>query len=890
VDRNAFQGLGILEILVLSNNEIAFLPSDVFAGLFSLTRLSLASNRLTDLPGGIFSGMTKLQRLDVRFNRLQFLSLEALSNVPYTTKIELEGNTINCSCSFLHILNYTLDNVLCYYPWQRRQEQLSGLNATELCTVFLPTSSYGNTTSTIVVVNVTEAGGDTGTTPTPGHHAGNSTPSQQAETERPPMIYSTDLKYPSDVGTTRVSGTKIATKTQSTTELPESAASTVPSATSILTEHLKTPGNISTTVSAAADETDSIYSVDTGEYYRHILMSLTSVPISETNAVSVVNEVAELVSDPSWLNSTDVDEVTTLLEKALTLSSSQELLDNIVEVTDHLMDLDLLVLQNTHRDSKASSRLVLLLEDYVEHTLFTSGLSNLSINHKNLAVEAVKLRPSTFSGMGVVALDEEDGNWLRRSSRETDQSLNAHGVRASIFIPGDVVDDLNGCDEEVAVLFVVYRNSKLFSSAIQKEWEITNKSGVHRVNSLIVSCRIGNQIVRDLANPVSLIFSHNQMGVDPLCSWWDFDKKPFDYWSQEGCTISKSDKVNRTLCLCNHLTNFALLMDLSSQIDSDSEVPETHENTLSILSYIGCALSTFGLLSTIITMLYFRQLRQKMANKLLINLCLALLLVVVIFAAGISRVGYMPVCQAVAALLHFSLLAALMWMGAEAVHLYLTVVRLKVRSSRRYIGLCMAACWGIPVLVVVACFGISSNDYGGSNSKYCWIHKGVFFAGFLVPALGIIVFNFGIFCMVLRCLKDVRPSRGKLYGTLLMRLRVSFATMVILGLTWSFGALTIGDTRVVFQYLFVIFNSAQGFFIFLVHCLGNPEARRAWRGRKMSHRETEEKTRVERPVGGIQCRTPSGRMTWKPLEESPTAGNSQLLNAEVEVNRGVARI
>ena len=83
-----------------------------------------------------------------------------------------------------------------------------------------------------------------------------------------------------------------------------------------------------------------------------------------------------------------------------------------------------------------------------------------------------------------------------------------------------------------------------------------------------------------------------------------------------------------------------------------------------------------------------------MANKLLVNLCLALLLVVVIFAAGISRAGYAPVCQAIAALLHFSLLAALMWMGAEAVNLYLTVVRLKVASSRRYFGLCMATCWG----------------------------------------------------------------------------------------------------------------------------------------------------------------------------------------------------
>ena len=160
----------------------------------------------------------------------------------------------------------------------------------------------------------------------------------------------------------------------------------------------------------------------------------------------------------------------------------------------------------------------------------------------------------------------------------------------------------------------------------------------------------------------------------------------------------------------------------------------------------------------------------------------------------------------------------------------------------------------------------------------------MFFAGFLVPALGIIVFNFGVFLMVLRCLKDARPRRGKFSDILLMRLRVSFAAMVILGLTWSFGALTIGDTRVVFQYLFVIFNSTQGFFIFLVHCLGKPEVRRAWRGRKTSNRETEEKTKIERPVGGRQCRTPSGRMTWKPLEESPTAGNSQL-NAEVEVNR-----
>lgn len=170
----------------------------------------------------------------------------------------------------------------------------------------------------------------------------------------------------------------------------------------------------------------------------------------------------------------------------------------------------------------------------------------------------------------------------------------------------------------------------------------------------------------------------------------------------------------------------------------------------------------------------------------------------------------------------------------------------------------------------------------------CWIQEGVFFAGFLVPALAVIVFNCGVFVMVLHSLKDARPNRGTFFSTALLRLRVSFAAMVMLGLTWSFGALTVGDARLVFQYLFVICNSVQGFLIFVVHCLGKPEVRKAWRGRRISNRETEVKINVEKPVGGIQYRTPSGRMTWKALEESPSARNSQDRSgskADIAVNR-----
>ena len=43
-----------------------------------------------------------------------------------------------------------------------------------------------------------------------------------------------------------------------------------------------------------------------------------------------------------------------------------------------------------------------------------------------------------------------------------------------------------------------------------------------------------------------------------------------------------------------------------------------------------------------------------------------------------------------------------------------------------------------------------------------------------------------------------------------------------------FGFLAIADARVVFQYFFCIFNSIQGFAIFILHCVLNPRMRNSW--------------------------------------------------------------
>ena len=58
--------------------------------------------------------------------------------------------------------------------------------------------------------------------------------------------------------------------------------------------------------------------------------------------------------------------------------------------------------------------------------------------------------------------------------------------------------------------------------------------------------------------------------------------------------------------------------------------------------------------------------------------------------------------------------------------------------------------------------------------------------------------------------------------------RIAFASNVLLGTTWIFGLLAVGDLRDVFQWLFTIFNSLQGLFIFIFFAVRNVDVRKKW--------------------------------------------------------------
>ena len=60
------------------------------------------------------------------------------------------------------------------------------------------------------------------------------------------------------------------------------------------------------------------------------------------------------------------------------------------------------------------------------------------------------------------------------------------------------------------------------------------------------------------------------------------------------------------------------------------------------------------------------------------------------------------------------------------------------------------------------------------------------------------------------------------------KVRIALSCSVLLGTTWIFAILAVGDLRDVFQWLFCIFNSLQGFFIFVFYTARNREVKYQW--------------------------------------------------------------
>lgn len=98
-----------------------------------------------------------------------------------------------------------------------------------------------------------------------------------------------------------------------------------------------------------------------------------------------------------------------------------------------------------------------------------------------------------------------------------------------------------------------------------------------------------------------------------------------------------------------------------------------------------------------------RKLRKDQnAAKILLHLCASLLCVLIVFVAGVERSGVSEdACRIVAALIHYFLLVAFLWMLIEAYFMYQAFVKVFRDYGDYVMWKCAAIGWGESFVYVI---------------------------------------------------------------------------------------------------------------------------------------------------------------------------------------------
>uniref|UniRef100_A0A8D3A117 Adhesion G protein-coupled receptor B3 n=1 Tax=Scophthalmus maximus TaxID=52904 RepID=A0A8D3A117_SCOMX len=312
-------------------------------------------------------------------------------------------------------------------------------------------------------------------------------------------------------------------------------------------------------------------------------------------------------------------------------------------------------------------------------------------------------------------------------------------------------------------------------------------------------------------------------------------------WSSKGCRTVLTD-ASHTKCLCDRVSTIAILARQPREITMEySGVP-------SVTLIVGCGLSCLALITlAVIYAVLWRYIRSE-RSIILLNFCLSIICSNILILVGQTQT-HNGVCVMTTALLHFFFLASFCWVLTEAWQSYMAVTgKVRTRLIRKRF-LCLG--WGLPALVVAVSMGFTKTK-GYGTPLYCWLSlEGGLLYAFVGPAAAVVLVNMVIGILVfnklvsrdgilekklkhragephtgltLKCAKCGVVSTTALSATTasnaMASLWSSCVVLPLLALTWMSAVLAMTDKRsILFQILFAVFDSLQGFVIVMVHCV-----------------------------------------------------------------------
>ncbi|XP_019726200.1 adhesion G protein-coupled receptor B3 isoform X1 [Hippocampus comes] len=385
------------------------------------------------------------------------------------------------------------------------------------------------------------------------------------------------------------------------------------------------------------------------------------------------------------------------------------------------------------------------------------------------------------------------------------------------------------------------------------------------VNSKVIAVTVRPE-PKAIQSHLEIELAHLANGtLSPHCALWDNSimNDSWGAWSTKACRTVLTD-ASHTKCLCDRVSTFAILAQQPREMTMEySGVP-------SVTLIVGCGLSCLALITlAVIYAVLWRYIRSE-RSIILLNFCLSIICSNILILVGQTQTHNVGVCIMTTALLHFFFLASFCWVLTEAWQSYMAVTgKVRTRLIRKRF-LCLG--WGLPALVVAVSMGFTKTK-GYGTPLYCWLSlEGGLLYAFVGPAAAVVLVNMVIGILVfnklvsrdgildkkmkhragydstslqmsephtgltLKCAKCGVVSTTALSATTasnaMASLWSSCVVLPLLALTWMSAVLAMTDKRsILFQILFAVFDSLQGFVIVMVHCILRREVQDAFRCR-----------------------------------------------------------
>ncbi|XP_073318814.1 adhesion G-protein coupled receptor G7 [Pagrus major] len=425
---------------------------------------------------------------------------------------------------------------------------------------------------------------------------------------------------------------------------------------------------------------------------------------SPADLESLASSTQILTSKPEELTAENVTTAAQIVDRLLRSPNATE----SVRVAAVATVSQLLSAPDDSEDNNATLSLTETLDQLSVNLTLSLNTSQSQVVQPNLVVQSAQIPAADTQGVQFTSLSGTSGSFVAdriELNTNTSTVVVENGFIADALIYVRFPPEAAGVRQKlsnVSLGFVLYQNDRFFRSRRYKRQRATIR---------VLSATVGGQERSVVPDHVEIMFRPRMVNgtslYDFACVFWDYHVND---WSTDGCSKGNaSDGLLR--CFCNHTTNFAALWTFREKYE--------YAEALDWISIVGLSLSILCLLVTIVHQIFHISSDNQNVTIALLCICVSLLAFIITFVSGVqnsSRQNDAQVevdattntipdsdqrvepdrgsCSAVAALLHFFLLATFMWSSVYSTLMALVFVTKQKGLPSHWSKLSHAVGWG----------------------------------------------------------------------------------------------------------------------------------------------------------------------------------------------------